>query len=85
MRRDCLNDKFRYAGVNAFFLCYDERKDEAEGLSARPDMKLRDEGNRIYAEYFGDHEPVRVIVPTTELHHRAPVEIEAMAEIPEEE
>lgn len=50
-----------------------------------PDVKLWDEVNRIYAEYFGDHRPARVIVPTTELHHGALIEIEAMAEMPEQE
>ena len=50
-----------------------------------PDVKLWDEVNRVYAEYFGDHKPARVVVPTTELHHGALVEIEAMAEMPEEE
>lgn len=50
-----------------------------------PDVILWDEVNRIYAEYFGDHRPARVIVPTAELHHGALVEIEAMAEMPEEE
>ena len=50
-----------------------------------PDVKLWDEVNRAYAAFFGDHKPTRVIVPTTELHHGALVEIEAMAEMPEEE
>lgn len=47
------------------------------------DGKLWDEVNRVYAEYFGNHKPARVVVPTTELHHGALVEIEAMAEMPE--
>jgi len=50
-----------------------------------PDVKLWDEVNRVYADYFGDHKPARVIVPTNELHHGALVEIEAMAEMPEED
>ena len=50
-----------------------------------PDVKLWDEVNRVYAEFFGDHRPARVVVPTTELHHGALVEIEAMAEMPEED
>ena len=44
-----------------------------------PDVKLWDEVNRSYAEYFGDHRPARVVVPTTELHHGALVEIECIA------
>ncbi len=50
-----------------------------------PDVGLWDEVNRIYAEYFGEHKPARVVVPTGKLHHGALVEIEAMAEMPEEE
>ena len=50
-----------------------------------PDVKLWDEVNRVYAEFFGGHKPARVVVPTTELHHGAQVEIEAMAEMPEED
>ncbi len=49
-----------------------------------PDVRLWDEVNRAYAEFFGAHKPARVIVPTGELHHGALVEIEAMAEMPEE-
>jgi len=46
-----------------------------------PDVALWDEVNSVYAEFFGDHKPARVVVPTRELHHGALVEIEAMAEI----
>ena len=44
-----------------------------------PDVALWDEVNRVYAAFFGDHKPARVVVPTTALHHGALVEIEAMA------
>ena len=50
-----------------------------------PDVALWDEVNRVYAEYFGDHKPARVIVPTRELHHGSLIEIEAVAELPEEQ
>lgn len=36
--------------------------------------------NETYAEFFGGHKPVRVIVPAGKLHHGALVEIEAIAE-----
>ena len=49
-----------------------------------PDVALWDEVNRVYAAFFGAHKPARVVVPTTALHHGALVEIEAMAELPEE-
>lgn len=39
--------------------------------------------NKIYGEYFGEHTPARVVVPTRELHFGALIEIEAMAELPE--
>ncbi len=45
-----------------------------------PDVALWDEVNAVYAAFFGDHKPARVVVPTRELHHGALVEIEAMAE-----
>ncbi|MBR2605347.1 MAG: RidA family protein [Clostridia bacterium] len=45
-----------------------------------PDMAYWDTVNDIYADFFGEHKPARVIVPTRELHHGALVEIEAMAE-----
>lgn len=48
-----------------------------------PDMEMWDEVNNIYAEFFGEHKPARVVVPTRNLHHGVLVEIEAMAELPE--
>ena len=45
-----------------------------------PDVALWDAVNEVYADFFGEHKPARVIVPTRELHHGALVEIEAMAE-----
>ncbi len=45
-----------------------------------PDMAYWDTVNDIYADFFGEHKPARVIVPTRELHHGALVEIEAIAE-----
>lgn len=40
--------------------------------------------NKIYADFFGECMPARVVVPTRELHFGALVEIEATAELPEE-
>ncbi|MBQ2059142.1 MAG: RidA family protein, partial [Firmicutes bacterium] len=50
-----------------------------------PDMALWDEVNDIYAEFFGDHKPARVVVPTRNLHHGVLIEIEATAEMPEQD
>ncbi len=66
-----------------------ERVLTAEGLAKTdvamcrvyiPDMAYWDTVNDIYAAFFGEHKPARVIVPTRELHHGALVEIEAIAE-----
>lgn len=45
-----------------------------------PDVALWDAVNEVYADFFGEHKPARVVVPTRALHHGALVEIEAMAE-----
>ncbi|MBQ6261440.1 MAG: RidA family protein [Firmicutes bacterium] len=47
-------------------------------------IKLWDEVNRAYEEVFKDHRPARAVVPVTELHFGCSVEIEAVAELPEE-
>ena len=49
-----------------------------------PDVAFWDEVNEAYAEFFKEHKPARVIVPSRELHGGALVEIEAIAEITEE-
>ena len=48
-----------------------------------PDVSSWSTVNKIYAEYFKDHKPVRTIVPTRELHHGCLIEIEAVAEFEE--
>jgi len=45
-----------------------------------PDISLWDQVNEVYAAFFGEHRPARVMVPTRDLHHGALVEIEAIAE-----
>ena len=37
--------------------------------------------NEVYAEFFGEHKPARIVVSTTSLHFGCLVEIEAMAEM----
>lgn len=46
-----------------------------------PDVAHWDIVNEVYAKFFGEHKPARVIVPSRELHNGALVEIEAMAEM----
>ena len=48
-----------------------------------PDVNYWGPINEVYAEFFGDHKPARVIVSTTTLHCGCLVEIEAVAEMPE--
>ena len=48
-----------------------------------PDVNYWGPINEVYAEFFGDHKPARVIVSTTTLHFGCLVEIEAVAEMPE--
>ena len=49
-----------------------------------PDVAHWDTVNRVYGDFFGSHKPARVVVPTRELHNGAMVEIEAVAEMPQE-
>lgn len=37
--------------------------------------------DKIYSQYFGNHKPARVVIPTTELHFGYLIEIEAIAKI----
>ncbi|MCK5148563.1 RidA family protein [bacterium] len=43
------------------------------------DINLWTEVNQIYAEFFGDHRPARVVVPTKELHFGFKIEIDVIA------
>ena len=45
------------------------------------DISLWDEVNKVYSAFFGDHKPVRAIVPTRALHYGCLIEVEAMAAI----
>lgn len=47
------------------------------------DVKYWGPINEVYAEFFREHKPGRVVVSTTELHFGCLVEIEAIAEMPE--
>lgn len=48
-----------------------------------PDVALWPELNEAYAEFFGDHKPSRVVVPSNNLYGGCKVEIEAIAEVGE--
>lgn len=44
-----------------------------------PNVAFWPELNEAYAEYFGEHKPARVVVPSRELYGGSLVEIEAVA------
>lgn len=44
-----------------------------------PDVTLWDEVNAVYADFFGDHKPVRAVIPSRDLHYGALLEVEAIA------
>jgi len=44
-----------------------------------PDVELWDRVNKVYGEFFGDHKPVRAVIPSRDLHYGALIEIEAVA------
>ncbi|HNZ82827.1 MAG TPA: RidA family protein [Sedimentibacter sp.] len=45
------------------------------------DIDNWDAVNRVYAEFFGEHKPARIVVPVGKLHFGCLVEVEAIAEI----
>ncbi len=49
-----------------------------------PDVAYWPEINKVYAEFFGNHKPSRVVVPSNTLHGDCLVEIEAVAICKEE-
>lgn len=44
-----------------------------------PDVKYWGDFNEVYAEFFGDHKPARVVVPSNNLYGGCLVEVEAIA------
>jgi 2-iminobutanoate/2-iminopropanoate deaminase len=47
------------------------------------DIALWSRVNAVYARFFGDHRPARVVAPTKELHFGFLVEVEAIAAVRE--
>lgn len=45
------------------------------------DIDQWDTVNQVYAEFFGEHTPARIVVPVGKLHFGCLVEIEAIAEV----
>ena len=44
-----------------------------------PNVEMWSEVNKVYSEFFGEHKPVRCVVPTRDLHYGALIEVEAIA------
>lgn len=44
-------------------------------------MALWDRANQVYAQFFGDHRPARIVLPVGPLSHGCQVELEAVAEL----
>jgi 2-iminobutanoate/2-iminopropanoate deaminase len=45
------------------------------------DIALWDKVNKVYAQFFGAHKPVRCVVPVSELHYSCLIEAECMAHV----
>lgn len=47
-----------------------------------PSAELWDRANQVYAAFFGQHKPARIVLPVGPLSKGCQVEIEAIAQIP---
>ncbi len=47
------------------------------------DINLWSRVNQVYAEYFGEHKPARVVVPAKDLHFGFGIEVDAIAKVNE--
>lgn len=56
-----------------------EKKDVLQCRVYLPDVAYWGEFNQVYAEFFGNHKPARVVVPTNKLYNGCLVEVEAVA------
>ena len=74
--------KTALANVEAILKAADLSRDSVVMCRAYiPAVQYWDVFNRVYAEFFAEHKPARVVVPSRDLHNGALVEIEAIAEI----
>lgn len=67
-----------------------ERVARAAGLSRKNVVQCRvfvadienwDKVNEVYAQFFGEHKPARIVLPAGKLHFGCLVEVEAVAEL----
>jgi 2-iminobutanoate/2-iminopropanoate deaminase len=45
------------------------------------DIALWDKVNEVYTQFFGDHKPVRCVVPDGKLHYGCLIDAECVAEV----
>jgi 2-iminobutanoate/2-iminopropanoate deaminase len=45
------------------------------------DIEMWDEVNRVYSLFFGEHKPVRCVVPSGKLHYGCLLELEAISHL----
>lgn len=57
-----------------------DRKDVIQCRVYITDVVYWPKVNEVYASFFGDHKPVRAIVPVPALHYGCKIEIEAIAQ-----
>lgn len=70
------------ANVDRVLTCAGARRDQVVMCRVyTPSVEYWGAINEVYAEFFGEHKPARVIVSTTTLHFGCLVEIEAIAEL----
>jgi len=77
-----IEDQTRQVLANIEFLLIESGSSKNHVLQMRvylSDIKLWDKVNKVYSQFFGDHKPVRSVVPTRELHFGCLIEIEATA------
>lgn len=48
-------------------------------------MELWERANRVYADFFGEHRPARIVLPVGKLNNGCAVELEAVAEVPKQD
>ena len=81
-----IEDQTRLVLSNVEFLLNEAGSSKNQVLQMRiylSDITLWDKVNEVYGQFFGDHKPVRSVVPTRELHFGCLIEMEATAVVAE--
>ncbi len=68
------------SNVEAILVAANSAKDKVLKVTVYiSEISLWDQVNTVYAQFFGDHKPARVIVPSNTLHFGFQIEMEAIA------